>query len=547
MVECTCMEVNLMNRVTRSGSRVILSVWLCVWLGTFLVTTSLEGSSEFQITTDPANQECPAIYGDTVIWRDDRNGNYDIYGYNLSKGEEFRITEDTNHYRNPAIYGNTVIFVEGKTLHGYNLSTQQDSVIADNVFQMSAPAIYGTLVAWIDQGTDLLMLRLLDLTSGESVDISTVSSFRTCVSIYGDTVVWQDEKWDKDIIYGYNVGTQEEFQVCRNLRTYFSFADQENPVVYGDMVIWTEGSEYSIYALNRSTSEHFRIAKSRTQICDYSDVYSLRYGRPVDIFEDIVVWVDCRNGNPDIYGYNIAEDYEFEVTRDPGCQATPAIQGSLVVWADNRNGNWDIYGRNLDSPLAITGYHSKTTPYLQELFYTSIIAAAIAIPLVGVYRIRRDTESLLRSIETMLPSSFAPHDFGRKTSNVVPLASASLSVVTGVLAVYSSGSRGIIVLVFAIGVLIPLYYEYHVRKIPYIRVSRDKILIPEKSKEKPRIIDSKDIEKIVVETWTEIPSKVVLLLSNNEEITIDLHPMCDEDKERFLTALEHLTPRKAFD
>jgi beta propeller repeat protein len=547
MVEYDCMEVDFMNRVTRSGSRIILSVWLCVWLGAFLAFASPEGSSEFQITTNPANQECPAICGDTVIWRDDRNGNYDIYGYNLLTREEFRITEDTKYYMDPAIYGDIVIFVEGRTLHGYNLSTRQDSVIADNVCQMSAPAIYGTLVAWRDWGTGLPVLRLSDLTSGESIDISTVSSFSPCVSIYRDTVVWQDEKWDKDIICGYNVKTQEEFQVCRNLRTYFSYADQDNPVVYGDVVIWTEGSEYSIYALNLSTSEHFRIAKSRTRICDCSDVYLMKYGRPVSIFEDIVVWVDCRNGNPDIYGYNIVEDYEFEITRDRGCQVTPAICGSLVVWADNRNGNWDIYGRNIDSPLTITTYHSKTTPYLQELFYASIIAASIAIPLVAVYIVRRDTKSLLRSIETMLPSTLAPHDFRRKTSHVVLLASASLSILTGVLAVYSSGPRGIIILLFAMGVLIPLYYEHHVKRIPYIRMSRDKILIPEGSEKKPRIIDNKDIQKVVVETGTQIPSNVVLLLSNNEEITIDLHPMRKEDKERFLNALNHMTSRTAFD
>jgi beta propeller repeat protein len=541
------MEVDFMSRVTRSGSRAILSVWLCLWLGAFLATTSLEGSSEFQITTDPANQECPAIYGDTVVWRDDRNGNYDIYGYNLSTGEEFRITEDTKYYRNPAIYGDTVIFIEGKTLHGYNLSTQQHSVIADTVSRMSASAIYGTSVAWIEQSTDLPVLQLSDLASGKSIDISTVLSFSPCVSIYGDTVVWQDEKWNKDIIYGYDARTQEKFQVCRNLRTYFSYVDQDNPVVYGDMVIWTEGSEYSIYALNLSTSEHFRIVKSRTQICDCRDIYFMMYGRPADIFEDIVVWTDCRNGNPDIYGYTIAEDSEFEVIRHPACQVTPAIHGSLVVWADNRNGNWDIYGCNLDSPLAITGYHSKTTPYIQEVFYMSIITAAIAIPSVVAYKTRRDIESLLHSIETMLPSSFAPQDFGRKTSNVVSLASASLSLVTGVLAVYSSGLRGIIVLLFALGVLIPLYYERHAKRIPYIRMSQDKILFFQESKKEPRITDSKDIQKVIIETWTEIPSKVVLLLSNSEEVTIDLNPMCKEDKERFLRALEHLIPRKAFD
>jgi beta propeller repeat protein len=44
---------------------------------------------EFPICTDPDNQWSPAISGNTVVWRGDRNGNVDIYGAVL--GEEVAI------------------------------------------------------------------------------------------------------------------------------------------------------------------------------------------------------------------------------------------------------------------------------------------------------------------------------------------------------------------------------------------------------------------------------------------------------------------------
>ena len=68
--------------------------------------------NEYQITTDEHNQRLPAIYGDIVVWHDNRNGNWDIYGYNLSEPEEFQITEDPANQLYPAIYGYIVVWVD---------------------------------------------------------------------------------------------------------------------------------------------------------------------------------------------------------------------------------------------------------------------------------------------------------------------------------------------------------------------------------------------------------------------------------------------------
>lgn len=65
---------------------------------------------EFQITTNTANQDFPAIYGDTVVWEDQRNSKYNIYGYNLSTSTEFQISTNTAYQSVPAIYGGTVVW-----------------------------------------------------------------------------------------------------------------------------------------------------------------------------------------------------------------------------------------------------------------------------------------------------------------------------------------------------------------------------------------------------------------------------------------------------
>ncbi|KKL50711.1 hypothetical protein LCGC14_2302750, partial [marine sediment metagenome] len=69
---------------------------------------------------------------------------------------------------------------------------------------------------------------------------------------------------------------------------------------------------------------------------------------------DIVVWTDWRNGNADIYGRDLSTGVEFAISTDGSPQNAPAIDGDLVVWGDDRNGSYsDIYGAYIPEPTAL--------------------------------------------------------------------------------------------------------------------------------------------------------------------------------------------------
>jgi len=79
-----------------------------------------------------------------------------------------------------------------------------------------------------------------------------------------------------------------------------------------------------------------------------------------DISGDWVVYSDARNGNPDIFAYQISTAIERQITSNPGSQGTPFISGNLIVWEDRRNWNGqtnikvqgvDIYGYDLSTGL----------------------------------------------------------------------------------------------------------------------------------------------------------------------------------------------------
>ena len=64
-----------------------------------------------------------------------------------------------------------------------------------------------------------------------------------------------------------------------------------------------------------------------------------------------MAWQDDRNGNYDIYGYDIDTGIEFVICKNSSNQATPAISGNIVVWRDERNGNYDIYGYDMETNM----------------------------------------------------------------------------------------------------------------------------------------------------------------------------------------------------
>jgi len=65
-----------------------------------------------------------------------------------------------------------------------------------------------------------------------------------------------------------------------------------------------------------------------------------------DINGNTIVWTDWRNGNADIYIYDLVTKTQL-CTTNQSAQYEPAAYGSKVVWTDERNGYPAIYLQDL--------------------------------------------------------------------------------------------------------------------------------------------------------------------------------------------------------
>lgn len=105
---------------------------------------------EKRITTSKSEQHAPVIYGNKIVWEDNRNGNWDIYMYDLSTNKETKITTNSSDQNSPDIYSNRVVWIDTRerdidySIYMLDLSTKKQTEIANGY--LDSPAIYNNLI-----------------------------------------------------------------------------------------------------------------------------------------------------------------------------------------------------------------------------------------------------------------------------------------------------------------------------------------------------------------------------------------------------------------
>jgi beta propeller repeat protein len=161
----------------------------------------------------------------------------------------------------------------------------------------------------------------------------------------------------------YDLSTHKETQITTNESW------QLNPDIYGDRIIWEDNrnGNCDLYLYDLSTSREIRITTND------SDQFS-----PA-IYGDRIVWKDYRNGNrysdynPDIYMYDLSTSRETRITTNESLQEDPAIYGDRIVWTDWRNGNTNIYmctvsGKDPEPKIPVANFSTNITSGNAPLF-----------------------------------------------------------------------------------------------------------------------------------------------------------------------------------
>jgi beta propeller repeat protein len=283
---------------------------------------------------------------------------------------EFQITDNPSLDWISKIDEDIIAFVRiigwGYTLFFYDLSTNKEEIIAINT---GFPSVHKDKIVFekVDVSFASSNIYMYDISTSQIINITKSTSwFSGAPDIYGEIIVFLDNRNGDYDIYMYNITSEQERPVITNPLSFEGY-----PFIYKNKIVWEDYrngiNNPDIYMYDLSKEQETQITTDPSKQVN------------PDIYGNIIVWEDYRNGinNPDIYMYDLSKEQETQITTDPSKQIHPAVYKDIIVWEDYRNGdfqnitnrNADIYMFNLSSgeEIQITNNTlSQTFPCIYE-------------------------------------------------------------------------------------------------------------------------------------------------------------------------------------
>ncbi len=297
------------------------------------------------IAEGDADQHGGKISSGLIVW-EESNSSSDLVLYLKTAAQKAAVLRNNGtQQKQPAVYGEKIVFADNRYLNWdifvYDVATGQETWVARNPEDQIQPDIYGNYVVWQDERNDNWDIFLYDLKAKKEKQVTVNEKDQVNPRVFGDYIVWQDERgynWD---IYGYQISTGREFVISDAPK------NQVEPKIDGNYVVWADeqSGNWDIYLYDLRTKKTKKITASEDDQMTPS------------ISGDIVIWQDDRQANWDLYGYAINTGREFPVLVSPRNQLAPDIYGNRVVYTDDANYNNDI--RLLELSLANKVEESK--------------------------------------------------------------------------------------------------------------------------------------------------------------------------------------------
>jgi|GEM_PF-2824048 len=183
-----------------------------------------------------------------VLWADDRNAEinryaWELYLLNLSTGEESRLTNGSECMAfDVRMWKNKVVFTERRggdhEIILYDIEKNTFTNISNNIYDQYQPAIWEDRVVWIDSRTeqsqgvgsyynphnpDVYFKQI----EGELVAVETEGSIQRNPDIFGNLIVWDDERNDdtpntydthidlRSEVFVYDISTGEKIMITQ--------------------------------------------------------------------------------------------------------------------------------------------------------------------------------------------------------------------------------------------------------------------------------------------------------------------------------------------
>ncbi len=189
----------------------------------YLYNISTGSKSMLETGREHRWQFWPDISGEIVVWedREEMYGTSDIYGYDLSTEATFAICTDDGSQCRPVIDGDRVVWLSqhdpdtgagADGIYAYDISTDTLLQLGDGGCR--DPAIHGDIAVWPKEG-----IMIYNFSTGEYFHVVDARTRGRKPNVEGDIVVWTDYRHGFASCWGYDLSSNEQFEIIRGLPT----------------------------------------------------------------------------------------------------------------------------------------------------------------------------------------------------------------------------------------------------------------------------------------------------------------------------------------
>ncbi len=348
-----------MNRIPTQTWYFLGIVTLCLSFTTQPLSGAIAAWSPFVISDDPDHESFPAVHGNLVVWDSfvSRFGDWDVLGADINDPASFNVFGIGNSPQDemlPDVWGNIVVYELNMGYPDNDIAAAQlglgtvDYTYLDlTEVDSRRPRICGHRIVWNDyfsatQDWDPVLLDINDLYEPNFVTLPITYNDEVFPDLSQDVVIWnQFDPGYGASLWGASLWTPEPM-------SFYSFMlldPNSIPAISGDWVVGNDPNGWIVADNLFDPLLPKRISNSNLT-------------GNVAVANHIAVWEDYRNGNWDLYGYNLSTQTEFPIVTLPDDQIHPAIAacpnraGFWVIWEDYRQDPdfGDIYGMWINGP-----------------------------------------------------------------------------------------------------------------------------------------------------------------------------------------------------